>query len=83
MKQPTILWHYTNAEGFYGIVSSHLLRLADAQFLNDRTERTYGVEMVIDIIDRVAKSKPSEIINSVRAELDNPLDTNLFICSFS
>src|ERR1044071_9100975 len=45
-----MLWHYTDAAGFHGIVRTNCLRLGDARFLNDRTERQYGISVVMQVI---------------------------------
>jgi hypothetical protein len=78
-----ILWHYTNAEGFQGIVTSHRLRLADARFLNDRTERHYGVDLLVEVLDAVARDRPAPFLDEIRSELQDLPETNLFVCSFS
>jgi hypothetical protein len=77
------LWHYTNSEGFYGIITSHKLRLADARFLNDRTERTYGIGVLLAALDLVLKAQPDGLLSQVRSEIEAPPTTNLFVCSFS
>jgi hypothetical protein len=81
------LWHYTDVYGFHGIVASNRLRLADARFLNDRTERTYGANVIRQFIERELTSKdtklPRDILDPIERELDRPQDANLFICSFS
>lgn len=45
------LYHYTDANGLFGIVTSASLRLSDARFLNDRTEFSHGIAVVRDVID--------------------------------
>ena len=45
-REPTILWHYTDAAGLYGIVAEHQLRCGNVRFLNDQTEHVYGWGMV-------------------------------------
>lgn len=84
-KTASILWHYTDCGGFYGILSSGKIRLGDARFLNDRTERTHGRDVIVDVVNReLADSEISELfLLRVLKELLSPPDTNLFICSFS
>jgi Protein of unknown function (DUF2971) len=47
-----VLWHYTSVQGLVGILTSRSLRLSDARFLNDRTERTYSLDVIETIINR-------------------------------
>lgn len=87
IKAANTLWHYTDVFGFHGIVESNILRLADARFLNDRTERTYGVNVIRQLIERKLTDKdpvlPIEILRQIVGELNRPPEANLFICSFS
>lgn len=46
MDQPSLLWHYTDVAGFFGIVNSGRLRVGQIEYLNDVTERTYGRTVV-------------------------------------
>jgi hypothetical protein len=92
-KNPTVinaantLWHYTDVVGFHGIVESNRLHLADARFLNDRTERTYGGSVVRQFVERELAGKdpklPIDILGAIVRELRRPQEANLFICSFS
>jgi hypothetical protein len=83
MRASDILWHYTDADGFHGIVTSHKLYLSDARFLNDRTERSYGTGVGLTVLERMQKSTASAALTAVQNELRKPHATNLFICSFS
>ncbi len=64
-----------------------MLRLADARFLNDRTERSYGVRAICEFLDgELSAAKPkvsAEVINHILRELKEPPAANLFVCSFS
>lgn len=42
---PTTLWHYTDAGGLQGILTSQRLWATDARFLNDAVEISYGAEV--------------------------------------
>jgi hypothetical protein len=83
MRASNILWHYTDADGFYGIVTTNKLHLSDARFLNDRTERTYGTGVVLSVLERLQKLTSNAALHAVQEELRKPHTTNLFICSFS
>jgi len=46
------LFHYTTAEGLYGILSSGVLRASNFSFLNDATEFTYGRDIAKTVVRR-------------------------------
>jgi Protein of unknown function (DUF2971) len=52
-----VLYHYTDAVGFHGIVSSHTLWATAAQFSNDLTEIEYALGTAREVINEVWKSK--------------------------
>lgn len=56
-----IVWHYTDVQGFKGIVESEGLWATNADFLNDPTELKYGVELLIGrLSERLAEEKRVE-----------------------
>lgn len=56
-----IVWHYTDVQGFKGIVESEGLWATNADFLNDPTELKYGVELLIErLSERLAEEKQVE-----------------------
>lgn len=46
---PTHVYHYTSAEGLYGILESNTVWAADCRFLNDASESQVGVAKARDI----------------------------------
>jgi hypothetical protein len=81
---PEILWHYTDAAGLFGIVSSARLRFGDARFLNDRRERTYGERLMNEIFDELIRGDESGPIARFRRLVGVlRLPERLYICSFS
>jgi hypothetical protein len=48
--EPALLWHYTDANGLNGILSSRKLRLGHARFLNDQTELDFGLQTVCSVL---------------------------------
>lgn len=48
------LWHYTNADGLKGIVTTDRLWATDTAFLNDSAELVYGVELALAAIRAIA-----------------------------
>ncbi|MBM7411908.1 hypothetical protein JOE38_001731 [Clavibacter michiganensis] len=51
------IWHYTDAAGLVGILTSNTLRATALTALNDSAEFTHGWELLEDISDAVQKSK--------------------------
>src|SRR5205085_12081442 len=79
---PAALWHYTDVHGLMGIIESSRLRFGDAHFLNDRTERTYGLTVLKRVLDQSALSHAAieQIVRSLDPNI-NPL--RLYLCAFS
>ncbi|MFA6959105.1 MAG: DUF2971 domain-containing protein [Thermoanaerobaculia bacterium] len=82
---PQTLWHYTNADGLFGIVKSSRLRFGEARFLNDRTERTYGPALIDQILEEERLADDSDgAVSSVGGVLYvSRLPDRLHLCSFS
>ena len=80
---PDTLWHYTDATGLHGIVSSGQLRFGDARFLNDRTERIYGEQMLENAFGEFVASHSNggtafrDLVRVLR------LPDRLYVCSLS
>jgi len=56
-KQPTPLYHFTDAEGFSGIVASQNLRLSLATTLNDAEEVRHGISIAkVIVADRLVNA---------------------------
>jgi hypothetical protein len=81
---PDTLWHYTDAQGLYGIVSGSRLRFGDARFLNDRTERKYGALILEAVFDEVVRNDSTGAAADFR-NLTRALNLNerLYVCSLS
>src|SRR6266849_3777382 len=50
MAAPTTLYHYTDAAGLFGLVTSGSLRFGDARFLNDSTEFVHGIDVAREVV---------------------------------
>src|ERR1700686_440311 len=78
------LWHYTDANGLFGIVSSNQLRFGDSRFLNDRTERVYGTDLLEQIFkEEIAKDDRGGLTSSLRKHWTLQPPTRLYVCSLS
>jgi hypothetical protein len=89
MVDTPILYHYTDAFGAQGIISSNSLWATATQFSNDLSEIEYSVPLAIDVIaDMWGKKKmtawESVLIQHLLQLLDTPLHTfgQPFIVSF-
>lgn len=81
------LSHYTNLNGFFGIVESNGFWLSDHRFLNDEEEFNNGRNLVIKIIKRLTTKKRFEkfkiVLDNVIIFLSNHEESPYYICSFS
>ena len=53
---PPVLYHYTTADGFLGIVETRSLWASNAAFLNDSTELVYIVSVLDEIVQELDES---------------------------
>ena len=81
---PDTLWHYTDAAGLHGIVSSGQLRFGDARFLNDRTERVHGEQLLESAFDEFVANHSNDGGKAFR-DLVRVLrwPDRLYVCSLS
>ena len=73
-EPPDVLYHYTNAAGFLGIVTDEELWASNAAFLNDSTELIYMGDILADVLNELRapfhkreKTNPSPIETLMRA----------------
>jgi hypothetical protein len=83
------LYHYTNAGGLKGIVSSSAIFLTDAFFLNDKSELSYGRELVLNVLTErrnaavgVLETFYASAINSFDPFGDGPFQFAYYVASF-
>jgi len=79
------LWHYTDAAGLHGIITSGRIRLGDARFLNDRTEREYGVSLITEVLaDELQSGDEGKHFLAFTAKYMRDRATRaVHVCSFS
>lgn len=53
----TQIWHYTDTHGFMGILKSRTLWATSLDFLNDRSEASYGLHLFQESLEDVKASK--------------------------
>jgi len=83
--EPDILWHYTDANGMFGILGSRQFRFGDAGFLNDCTERVYGKEVVDRVfVEEIAAGDEDGLLSDLRKHVQVSRSSDrIFVCSFS
>jgi hypothetical protein len=73
---PAMLWHYTDANGLYGIVSTSQMYFGDIQMMNDRSERLYGEAL----LDEVLAEQKLDVLDEYDLRNDS---IRLYVLSFS
>lgn len=61
---PEYLWHYTDINGIYGLLSQGQLWFTDATFLNDSSELSYGVDLAEVVITEIVKANGTDLLVS-------------------
>jgi len=80
-SEPSVLYHYTDADGLRGIVTSGELWATDAFYLNDASELRYVFQLVVEELDQIERSDSpspdtvSEVAKMVRLAADIALET--------
>jgi len=86
-QRPTVpLYHYTQQNGFLGIIQGAEIWATHTQYLNDLREYLHAVDMVRDQIRAIqAFGDPSlrQILQEMEAGLDGIESMNVCVCSFS
>lgn len=95
LKHPPSLYHYTDSQGFEGIVSTNSLWATNAKFLNDASEGRYGCELALPILrsrHEHAKDDWKKVLGNARLllgdkslqlEQDVPEEfTDAYVCCF-
>ncbi len=81
------LFHYTNQEGFLGIINNKEIWLSHTQYLNDQKEYIHAIDLVKDVIDYVKHNYPSDLEQRILEEMKEGIDgnesMNVCVCSFS
>lgn len=57
-RPPGLLYHYTDGYGFQGIVERDQIWATEVRFMNDRSELTYGFELMLQVLAELKGSRP-------------------------
>jgi hypothetical protein len=85
---PDTLYHYTNREGLFGILSSFTLWASSSQYLNDATEVAYSTELIAEIANDL-RAKTTDwfekqfLAHAIQMNSAIDFKRQLFICSLS
>ena len=55
---PAIAYHYTDAAGLVGMLSTHKVRATEFRFLNDRSEVRHTLNLVRDLLNEQLGTSP-------------------------
>ena len=87
LKPSIPLYHYTDQYGFLGIIKSKEIWLTHTQYLNDKHEFIYAIDLLKDeiAIDKAKSSDQTDqtILEKMLEGLDGIQSTNVMVCSFS
>jgi len=85
LQMSNIIYHYTSAEGFKGIIQSKALWCSDVRYLNDYQEVVFGQQWLGKIFPRMKRDNPelakSIIIRRAVRKLTSD-EITAFVCSF-
>lgn len=83
---PPMLYHYTTAAGFEGIVKSRAVRATNFSFMNDPSEITYGKRLMVDRLGakRAARREPAakQLFDKVLIDLWHEV-SEIYVACFS
>ena len=85
VPQPPPLFHYTTADGLFGILRSDELRASSYAFMNDRSEFTYGANLLRAVIEERARSPLGETDQDYYEAIlrsRNPIVSDLYLVCF-
>jgi hypothetical protein len=84
---PTLLYHYTGAQGFLGIIQSQAIWASNIRYLNDAQELDHAVKLAQQIILERAKEteghREQEALTSLGTRLSTGGGAQVFVASFS
>jgi hypothetical protein len=84
---PTLLYHYTDARGFLGIVESRAIWATHIQYLNDTQEYRYAVDLAMRIIleraPMAADSREQVLLTRLGTDLNAGGRVYVCVASFS
>jgi hypothetical protein len=75
---PDVLYHYTTAPGLLSMIKSGHLWATELRYMNDPREFLKGAEVILGVIDRLAKGKnPPRAFRCLRKKVHRHIDEKL------
>ena len=78
-----ILYHYTDLNGLIGIVQNQALWATNVQFLNDKNEQKYGIELVKEIAESIKNNQNEKVIELIINHVEDRAKLDDYITCFS
>lgn len=77
------LYHYTDLNGLIGIIESQCLWATNINFLNDKKELIYAVDLVKDVAKSISNEQNKEIVDLVIEHIEQRANRKTFVTCFS
>jgi hypothetical protein len=77
------LYHYTDLNGLIGIVQNQALWATNVQFLNDKKEQKYGIELVKEIAESIKNNQNENVIELIINHIEDRAKLDDYITCFS
>ncbi len=79
---PQVLYHYTSADGFLGILSEGKLFASDSKFFNDSSEGEYGMSRLAPQLARFEELVDARITSIIRGLVKDRQSEPLYVVCF-
>jgi hypothetical protein len=84
VRPPPLLYHYTDATGFLGIVKSGvILRATHHRYLNDGGEVSFGLDVARTVLDELASDIDADVRKLLDEKLTDILKDDAFVACLS
>ena len=84
---PAVVYHYTNADGLLGILRNRSIFATEKNFLNDKTEVTYGIDRASYYLRKIQESETNpdigHLIDGLRSSIRIEGEARFFVFSMS
>ena len=68
------IYHYTNIEGLYGILSANCLWASNINYINDSTEYRYGIGLLNDVLDSIIDKLQDDTLKKYLRNIEGVMD---------
>lgn len=79
-----LIYHYSSLQSFLSIIQSQTLFCTNLNYLNDKKEYKFGVEQVLEVVDKLKKENfASNILNNFDDEIEQFYKSERYVTCFS